>query len=448
MNVPVFGTRFKSVNRSCPCPFCDHTDWCFFTHPDDPPMPDGSDGVLIYCQRVSDLKFGETITGSDGDTYVCVGNTSGGATVFEAVSQYIARHPNTKTAKELGGTGYVRGDVIKQKPFTVEKEIQPLSSEQLNRAYSIMVSMFKLDPEDREKLHRDGMTDDVIAFNQIVSLPEPDAYRFNNKKYKSVNPLRKDVGEKIRKAMGGSIEGIPGLYYNSAGKATIAGLGGILYPQYDLYGNIVAMRIGVKRRWKDDKGNDITKEEYEHAAAEAKAQGMRTNYVQLGKYMNLASYAEDRDALQKRIVKNRYLGGCRSGNHLGFYKSPGKADLEFIYITEGEKKAMIAADILNSIVVDVPGVNSHTLLYLDSDTPSPLSILKAHGNRAIIVAYDADKNHNEAVLKAQNGLVDALSEMGFGIAIAEWDEAKGKGLDDFLVNGGTIEYHFVRSCSF
>ncbi len=437
----ILGDRPKSVNKSYPCPFCDHADWCYMTKPDKPVMPDGSDGLLFHCMRIGGVEYGETITGNDGDTYVCVGKTKGGATVLEQMSQYIKRHPNSKKAAELGGGYSTRAQVVKKEPLKIEPEIQPRSSKELNKAYQTMISMLRLEDEDREKLHKDGMTDEVIAFNMLVTLPENDGYRFKNKgKYKSINPCRKDVGEKIRQVMGGSIEGIPGLYYNSAGKATIAGAGGILYPQFDIDGNIVAMRIGVKKRWKDDKGNYITKEEYEHATAEAKAIGEKTNYVQLGKYMNLSSYSEDTDALKQRIIRNRFQGGCRSGNHLGIYKAPGKPDLSIVFITEGEKKAMIAAKYLNKVVIDVPGVSSHSLLYQESDSASPLRRLMGIGTKAVVVAYDADKLINQAVLNAETDLLAALEEMGLGICVAEWDPERGKGLDDILVAGGKISY--------
>ena len=446
----VIGDRPKSVSRAYPCPFCEHTDWCFMTKPDKPPMPDGSDGLLFNCMRIGGVAYGETITGSDGDTYVCAGK-SGSVTIMEEVSQYIKRHPRSRLAAELsGGVTSVKAEVEKKKPLKIEPEIQPLSPKELNRAYTTLLSMYKLEDDDREKLHKDGMTDEMISFNMIVTLPEPDAYRYSHaKSYRSVNPSRKVVAEKVRKVMGGSIEGIPGFYYNRDGNATIAGPGGILYPQFDLRGNIVALRVGVKKRWKDDQGREITKEEYEHAVAEAKAIGERTTYQQLPKYMNFSSYKEDEVALRDRVIRNRYKGGCRSGNHLGIYKSPNRCDLKIVYITEGEKKAMIAAAYLNAIVIDVPGVASHALLYrdIDEETPSPLSILCKYGTKALVVAYDADKNSNENVLKAETDLIAAIEEKGLGVCVADWDGNIGKGLDDILVNGGAIHYNILNTAS-
>ena len=58
----------------------------------------------------------------------------------------------------------------------------------------------------------------------------------------------------------------------------------------------------------------------------------------------------------------------------------------------------------------------------------------------IIVAFDADRATNEAVMCAQNSTIDALKKEGFMVGIAEWNMNLGKGIDDLLASGYRPEF--------
>ena len=106
------------------------------------------------------------------------------------------------------------------------------------------------------------------------------------------------------------------------------------------------------------------------------------------------------------------------------------------YITEGEKKAIVANYFFNCIVISLPGVNSYMKLeQTTSSGQSWLDFLKHIGCKNIIVAYDADKNTNESVALYERKLVELLKGHEFLTYIANWNFGFGKGLDDILVLG-------------
>ena len=77
------------------------------------------------------------------------------------------------------------------------------------------------------------------------------------------------------------------------------------------------------------------------------------------------------------ILSNEYLNGCRAGSHIGFYFHPSTDDPGVCYITEGEKKAIVANYFLRCIVISLPGVNSHAkLTKTDKSGRSVLDFLK------------------------------------------------------------------------
>ena len=64
-----------------------------------------------------------------------------------------------------------------------------------------------------------------------------------------------------------------------------------------------------------------------------------------------------------------------------------------------------------------------------------LEILKERGTKRCIIAYDADRYHNSAVMMFMNNLAELLNSNNFDVFIADWNENDGKGLDDLLSAG-------------
>ena len=58
----------------------------------------------------------------------------------------------------------------------------------------------------------------------------------------------------------------------------------------------------------------------------------------------------------------------------------------------------------------------------------------------VVIAFDADKLHNERVLSCEQSLADGLKAAGIPVVIANWKEENGKGIDDLLASGGAPQY--------
>ncbi len=403
---------------------------------------DYTDGVMYGCQRVF-LEKGAKFT-EGGTSYVVVGTSKEGSTVFEPLQQHAARRPKSPYLKGENISGLAMGAVSVAHVYEVEKPLAALPPKELSARYNAMLDLLFLEKEDRDYLHSEGFTDEMIEKYKIVSFPEPDGYRFNNDKYHTRLPYRTRIGEVVAEKFGGTLAGVPGAYQNSKGRWTFAGLGGIIFPEPNYDGNIVAIRIRVKRRWYGENGQDISKAEYDRITQRAKAEGKRSPATELGKYMYLSSYKEDEAKLKEYRVENRYTNGCRCGSCLGFFKPLRPASSSIVYVTEGEKKAIIASNKLGASVINIPGVGLWSMLFTeDENGESILRRLRKKGCNIIVVAYDSDKEYNKAVLNFEQGLVDALVKEAWVVGVANWDSEKGKGLDDLLNAGYRPSYEIL-----
>lgn len=120
-------------------------------------------------------------------------------------------------------------------------------------------------------------------------------------------------------------------------------------------------------------------------------------------------------------------GGASSGVPLHVAKPQDGFKGNSLWVTEGPLKADIAAQYLGVPVVAVPGVSNW------KEVPA---LAQELGAVVVVVAYDADKATKSAVAFHEESLVRALRRAGFIVAVASWDPARGKGLDDLLVGGG------------
>lgn len=162
-----------------------------------------------------------------------------------------------------------------------------------------------------------------------------------------------------------------------------------------------------------------------------------------GKYKNFSSYKE-REVEQdgKVYIYNTYPEGCQSESPLTLYTKPGD-DMRFVYVTEGEKKAMVINAFLNCPVVSLPGVNTFRKLFENEyqKDKSVMQWLVEMGLEAVIIVYDADKTTNDAVLNAEKGALEKCREYGLLTFVAEWDARYGKGSDDILIAGKKFEFY-------
>lgn len=413
-----------SVSSAEPCPFCSHTDWCY-------KMPaDGINGYIHFCNRTPNVAKDTLVRGNDGQTYVVVGNSKSGASVFEELTQRAVRFPQKYSG--IDTSNYKKTPV---KQFVYENIYDPLPNAKLNKIYKDLLLLLKLERTHSDYLHSEGFTDELIRAHRICSLPEDDYYRFRHKEYKSINPWRKQVADSLARKYG-DLTGVPGFYKNPKGQWTIAGPGGILLPQYDLDANIYRLRLRVDKQYFDMNWNEITKQQ----ADELKKQDIKFHFT--GKYLNFSSFRQDKEKAKDYIIRNIFDCGCSSGNNLGFYINKDN-DISSIVLTEGEKKSMIGCKLYNHPFIDIPGVNSFgKLLELDNNGKCVLDYLKSYGVKTLLIGYDADKETNIAVLNCEAGLFDVLDDWGFNVGILSWNIKNGKGIDDLLVAGYSPEITF------
>ena len=405
-----------------PCPICGHKGWCATS------QSEIGQSVWI-CMYSHDLSKGDMITGSDGIEYVVAGigaSDRGGNPILEPKETYMYRRPTSKLARgeNFSSTAY--------KPVEVKQKevVEPFENDRLDEMFKYLLSNcgLKLSNKHREYLHKEGMSDDVIKKNRVLSFPEKDSLRFNHAELCDVSlPYRVAIGKQMYDRFG-DLSRFPNAFVNSKGNWTFGGQGGIIFPLFDVHERIIGLRIRPDLRWTDDKWNIVTKEEYAAHDDLCAQQHTNNTWHESGKYLNFASSSY----------------GPSMGTRIGVYTPTSKFVPSFIYITEGEKKAMISAEYLKAIVLSVPGVNSWYRLFEEDDKGvSVVDYFYKKGCSTFCVAYDADKEMNMNVMSQQNMLSEKLTKSGFRVCMCDWNMANGKGLDDLLVNGYMPQRHFI-----
>lgn len=415
---------FMDYSKTNRCPICGGPDYCTFK-----PQPNGS--IMYICMRHHGYRKHDVFVSSiDQREYECKGENVSGNLQFFLKADADAWREAHGYKKGKGKRTQIRKAAPLQNQFVVLPQIEPLSNEKLHYVYYTMLSLLKLEDADREYLHGEGFTDELIEKYMIRSFPEPDNYRFHNREtYRSINPLRRDIAETVAQKFGGNLTGVPGFYQekdrNGNLRWNICGAGGIFFPLFDPYDNMYRLRIRI-RMSKDQPGVDVKNLK--------------------NKYRNFSSY---KDETKDGVQKNKYLNGCAANNNCGFYSNEGD-DFRVVFITEGEKKSILANNFFKKPFISLPGVNSHSKLLdvvkADENTQGKrfIDFLKEKGTKLVIVAFDADKTVNDSVLRQEEQTFKRLKEEGFTIGCAEWDMAYGKGIDDLLKNGHEPVYRFVE----
>lgn len=192
---------------------------------------------------------------------------------------------------------------------------------------------------------------------------------------------------------------------------------------------VYSLQKGIKRVALSDKGYPIVDGKTE------------------GKYKNFSSYYRKEEELEDKIlVYNGYASGCQSNSPVSLYMKKGD-DIRYVYITEGEKKAMVINACLNCPVISLPGVHTSGKIFEQNGEGkaslqmSLMAYLLNLGMKAIIVVYDADKTTNDAVLAAEQTVIQQCKDRGILVFSANWNPMFGKGADDILIAGKTFEFH-------
>lgn len=164
----------------------------------------------------------------------------------------------------------------------------------------------------------------------------------------------------------------------------------------------------------------------------------------LGKYKNFSSYTKY-SSKEEKISRNRYVAGKQSGSHISLYCKDGD-NMRTVYVVEGEKKAMVCNQIYGAPCISLPGVSCFSKLFENEEErgKSLLGELMERGLKLLILAYDADKEKNTAVLKAEASAVKAITSHGIRMMLAEWGIGYGKGIDDLLIAGVRANFTHVQ----
>jgi hypothetical protein len=118
-----------------------------------------------------------------------------------------------------------------------------------------------------------------------------------------------------------------------------------------------------------------------------------------------------------------------------FQAAPDAANAHMVIITEGYKKAALAARTWACHAVSLAGVSA----YKEADLIQTLEGLDA---KVITLAFDQDKRHNLQVKAAEQRLLRLVAAImpGTDIYFLNWPEQIGKGLDDALSAGAEFQF--------
>lgn len=432
-----YGKSLISVNSQNPCPICGKTDWCFWR-----PQNGNPDLYDLYCNRHVEAQ-GVVVYGNDGKEYISCRRKSG-TPYYEDRKQRDARIRKWK--KEYKEK--VQAEASIPRTYTVLDSVEPLPNQELDRIYRCLLDHLPLLEYHYRYLLKEGWTNTLIKKINVRSFPVSSQYKLPLSARQKLD--RQSLAKKVMANLQlTSLKGVPGAYIDETGNWNFNSKSGIILPVYDEEGYIYRLRLRmdfldlpVKRILEDEDG-------FFYYDVETKIRlsmggpyridedGTRTPVVfknVKGKYRIFSSFKEDPEAYKTGYIVNLYNKGCGSGNVL-CYAIDGMDDMSVWWITEGEKKAFFSHHQLKQPFICIPGVNSYSLLNVKKKGITPLEMIRERGGKIIVIAYDADRFSNDAVMRYQEELAKMLKNHGFTVFIAIWPEDQGKGLDDMLHAG-------------
>lgn len=404
-----------------PCPICGKPDWCKWV--------DGNNGPLICCHR---SETQSNLLGMDGRNYLFIHLSKGGSCVYgeqeqeEAgkrrwIEEQMRINPNFKYRGKNNMRSVSATAVTKVKSRAGYKHAYYVADdehpEHLDAVYRALLKRLALDNDDKKYLLSEKWEEKMFTLYNVKSLPMVDRRRYELG-IKSYLPWRKAVCRSIEEELGADcFIGVPGFFKDKNGNWTIHGAAGgaIIFPLFDLDGRIIRLRLRPK----------YGDEDKERASEKG---------IKLPKYISMTSYKEVIDD-ENEIISNALDCGCQATSRVGFYlydtEGNWQKDFSLLFTTEGEKKSMVYNYYRGIAVACLPGVGTWSNLTDDKITES----LKAKGTEYIVVGFDADKETNANVLRSERNAVDALKELGFQLAVANWNQKIAKGIDDLTVLG-------------
>lgn len=471
----------KRVSPSSPCPICGSTDY-------DMIMDYGVNGEVVWCHR---LNYSGVVAGRDGKTYTCIkeGKQSDigvfnlfkdKAFVDEERAAWVQKqkrnNPDWTYSKQRNRCGVEASGNVYMTQAPVQRLVERLSNEELDKRYRYFLSLLVLEKKHEEALRNEwtsgvypDIADTLLSYYPIRSLPPADNVRHSLSE-KLSNPYRKQIVAKMI-AMFGTVKGIPGFYMRDGEywdnkpekeRWTFGGAEGILFPIIDIDNRIVALRIkldypDIKIKETDDKlyhgksgvfihsyrnGEHVWnfKATGEEKSTEVTDLPLKNNIPVLGrsagKYRPLSSW---KDKIINNQTVNAYKLGVSPGCPYSIYfpiRKQKTASYKFAFLTEGEKKGMVTAQVKNHPCVAFSGVGNYKDFFLpDKSGKSCFDRLKEAGVKYYIICYDADKENNRMVAAAEASLARDIYNHGGIPLVGEWSGKFEKGIDDILLMG-------------
>ncbi len=473
------------------CPFCGHGDthsrnWCIYV-----PSNDGYQYLLCmraWCTEVEannpgmSRDYGTRLRGADGQTWISYGEVRSGEgyrllpendarqkardRAVNRQAEYVnwckannknPRHDYVAEFEESWRNGTYSFTANNSSASTnppptktpktyfstvkVDEKKYVRKDKELDAVYKSLLNHLVLEDADKEYLLNEGWSEDMIQKSGIKSFPEADLLR-NKFKRANPNPSRRELYSIVCKDLGvKDLYGVPGACESSTGSGTFTGYSGLIIPTPNIKGEWY--RVRIRRNYRDVDGEVRRDFKGRYFVNEA---GEKIYFSHKG------FFKLDEDGISRKIkddgkYRNFASGwkphGTDAGNMCGFYYD-SRADEPYIwFITEGEKKAMYAEMKINKPHISLPGVNSWALLLRrDESGKCPAEILREMGVQVLVSAFDADKHSNGQVMAMEENLVSCqeLKELGFIMGKAFWDGSLGKGEDDFLATGGSLQF--------
>lgn len=450
------GCSKNKVSTSVPCMICGKPDWCFRLEFDGDTENPGN--VLHCCARSTEKYVGSYILIKIKDTDV------GQYGYYEDLDRYEEfLEKNKKSPKKICRPAAQPIKKAEKSSALIVGEVAVREPVFLDAVYRRFLSMLCLEAWHEERLKKDWDTDNtgnlfskVIIVYPVKSLPPADWFRrASDYSDGHQNRTRTDICQQLVKEFG-SLAGVPG-FYESKGVWSFAGTEGILFPVYDRNGYMIRLRIrddypDISGFFQNKEGTYVHsyskngKHSWKFVLKETKEIIELPNQPMLvcppgkagNKYKNFSSVYEKttKRADGTRLIYNGYeKNGSRSGSNISLYCKKGD-NFSTVYVTEGEKKAIVANIMLGVPVISLPGTGTFSKLFeVDECGKSIMDCLTEKGMKLCVICYDADKNENVRVLQSEQKAVQAFLKRGLRIAIGEWNPNWGKGLDDTLVLG-------------
>ena len=454
----------EGVSRSHPCEICGRTDGDFRLILD-------NGYTLHWCFRSDDerIAFG-------GNTYVRTGQKQTNIALYsiymeegeynaqqaERKEQWLKEH-NIKPGKSrrddegwwsmygCSKAGSEPPKIIPKRVVYEPAEEQIADADRLNQVYRTFLSILRVEEKHRQKLAKEWgeATKNMMSQWNIKSIPPVDFQRMKSAE-RFVNFSRKRILNELIAEVG-EPKYVPGFYQTVKGTWAFSGMSGIAYPIYDTNKRIIRIRVcddypdydgkwegeagTFHHQWEDGnhKWTFIGKETKETIVLPA---GVNPTGKAKNKYKNFSSFSERRNEETKKI-ENALKFGAKAPARAGIYFSEGDS-FEVVNATEGEKKSIVANRIMHRPTIALPGVGTWSVLFSpdkDLGGKSFFDILVEKGMKKLVVMYDADKNENERVMRAEQDFIENLKKRSVTVCVGEWNEVWGKGLDDILIQG-------------